>query len=115
MHMLQDYLQVKNNGEVFVHLNGMKEDKSRAASRVAELEAFRNCPFQKGFAPDGLLCTEPPIPLQVVKYLTAQDLVNLSLVCKATHQAAHVLLQREVWSWSILVAKHVHIARPCAW
>jgi hypothetical protein len=43
-----------------------------------------------------MLCNNPPIPLRVLDFLHTEDLLNLSLVCKATHQAGHVLLQREV-------------------
>jgi hypothetical protein len=54
------------------------------------------CRFKSGFASEGMLCNEPPIPLRVLDFLGTYELVNLSLVCKATHQAGHVLLEREV-------------------
>jgi hypothetical protein len=88
---------MRDNGDVFLRDDVQAEDKSREASRVAELEAFRACPFQQGFASEGMLCNEPPIPLRVLDFLEAQDIVNLSLVCKSMHQAAHVLFKREVW------------------
>jgi hypothetical protein len=55
------------------------------------------CRFQEGFASQGMLCNNPPIPLRVLDFLDhTPDLVNLALVSKATHQAGHYLLQREV-------------------
>ncbi len=56
----------------------------------------RTCAFKAGFAPEGMLCNVPPIPLRVLDFLGTYDIVNLSLVCKAMHQAGHVLLEREV-------------------
>jgi hypothetical protein len=88
---------MRGNGNVFLRDVVQAEDKSREASRVAELDAFRACPFQQGFASEGMLCNEPPIPLRVLDFLEAQDMINLSLVCKSMHQAAHVLFKREVW------------------
>jgi hypothetical protein len=58
--------------------------------------AYGTCAFKSGFAAEGMLCNEPPIPLRVLDFLGTYELVNLSLVCKATHQAGHVLLKREV-------------------
>jgi hypothetical protein len=60
--------------------------------------ASPKCAFKSGFAAEGMLCDHPPIPLRVLDFLGAYELVNLSLVCKATHQAGHVLLEREVGS-----------------
>jgi hypothetical protein len=60
--------------------------------------ATQTCAFKAGFAAEGMLCNEPPIPLRVLDFLGTYELVNLSLVCKATHQAGHVLLEREVRS-----------------
>jgi hypothetical protein len=94
---VQDYLVLRDNANVFLRDDVQAEDKAREASRVAELDAFRACPFQQGFASEGMLCNEPPIPLRVLDFLEAQDLINLSLVCKSMHQAAHVLFKQEVW------------------
>ncbi len=66
------------------------------ASREAELDAFMACRFQKGFAAEGMLCHEPPIPLRVLDFLETQDILSLSMVCKSAHQASHCLLEREV-------------------
>jgi hypothetical protein len=61
-----------------------------------------DCRFREGFASEGMLCNKPPMPLRVLDFLEhTEDLFNLSLVCKATHKAGHVLLQREVW-WAPL-------------
>jgi hypothetical protein len=61
-----------------------------------QLTATRKCAFKAGFAAEGMLCNEPPIPLRVLDFLGTYELINLSLVCKAMHQAGHVLLEREV-------------------
>jgi hypothetical protein len=58
--------------------------------------AVQKCALKTGFAAEGMLCDHPPIPLRVLDFLETYELVNLSLVCKATHQAGHVLLEREV-------------------
>jgi hypothetical protein len=58
--------------------------------------AMHTCRFRSGFAAGGMLCNEPPIPLRVLDFLGTYELVNLSLVCKAMHQAGHLLLEREV-------------------
>ncbi len=63
---------------------------------VRQAAATQTCPFKSGFASEGMLCNEPPIPLRVLDFLETYELVNLSLLCKATHQAGHVLLEREV-------------------
>jgi hypothetical protein len=63
---------------------------------MRHVAATNMCRFQTGFAAEGMLCNEPPIPLRVLDFLGTYELVNLSLVCKATHQAGHVLLKREV-------------------
>jgi hypothetical protein len=63
---------------------------------MALAKAMRKCAFRTGFAPEGMLCNEPPIPLRVLDFLGTYELVNLSLVCKATHRAGHLLLEREV-------------------
>jgi hypothetical protein len=61
------------------------------------LASTSQCCFQKGFASEGMLCNDPPIPLRVLDFLEhPDDMLNLALVCKATHQAYHALLQREV-------------------
>lgn len=98
--VLQDYLVMERDGELSLRDIWKKPDKEREASRVAELNAFKACPFQLGFkfASNGMLCDVPPIPIRTLDFLEAQDLVNLSRVCKATHQAAHFLLEREVWA-----------------
>jgi hypothetical protein len=107
--VVQDYLVLRDSGNVFLRDDVQAEDKAREVSRVAQLDAFRACPFQQGFASEGLLCNEPPLPLRVLDFLEGQDIINLSLVCKSMHQAAHVLFKREVWpsyaafqaTWSI--------------
>jgi hypothetical protein len=58
--------------------------------------ATQTCALKAGFASEGMLCNEPPIPLRVLDFLGTYELVNLSVVCKATHQAGHVLLECEV-------------------
>jgi hypothetical protein len=63
---------------------------------MRQAAAVQKCAFKTGFAAEGMLCNEPPIPLRVLDFLGTYELVNLSLVCKATHQAGHVLLEREV-------------------
>jgi hypothetical protein len=63
---------------------------------MRHVAATNMCRFRTGFAAEGMLCNEPPIPLRVLDFLGTYELVNLSLVCKATHQAGHVLLKREV-------------------
>jgi hypothetical protein len=64
--------------------------------RAKILAATASCRFRQGFASEGMLCNHPPIPLRVLDFLDTQDMLNLSLVCKTTHKAGHVLLQREV-------------------
>jgi hypothetical protein len=61
-----------------------------------EFAVARKCACKTGFAAEGMLCNEPPIPLRVLDFLGTYELINLSLVCKATHQASHILLGREV-------------------
>jgi hypothetical protein len=64
---------------------------------LSVLAATAHCHFREGVASEGMLCNDPPIPLRVLDFLEhAEDLLNLALVCKATHQAGHVLLKREV-------------------
>jgi hypothetical protein len=63
---------------------------------VRQGAATHTCRFISGFASEGMLCNEPPIPLRVLDFLGTYELVNLSLVCKAMHQAGHLLLEREV-------------------
>jgi hypothetical protein len=84
------------NEQGYLRKRPQHEDLEREASRAAELDAFKACNFQQGFASEGMLCNEPPIPLRALHYLEARDLVRLSLVCKRTHHAAHALLTREV-------------------
>jgi hypothetical protein len=85
------------NEDVFMSARPWQPDSGpREERRKSELAAFRACRFQQGFASEGMLCNEPPIPLRVLDFLGARDLLRLSLVCKSTHQAAHVLLKREV-------------------
>jgi hypothetical protein len=63
---------------------------------IRQAAVTQTCALKSGFAAEGMLCNEPPIPLRVLDFLGTYELVNLSLVCKAMHQAGHVLLQREV-------------------
>lgn len=92
---LQDYL-VLRDGELTVRDVWLPESECREVSRETELDNFRACRFREGFASVGMLCNKPPIPLRVLDFLEAEDLLTLSRVCKATHQAAHVLFMREV-------------------
>jgi hypothetical protein len=71
---------------------------------IRQAAMTQTCAFKSGFAAEGMLCTEPPIPLRVLDFLGTYELVNLSLVCKAMHQAGHVLLEPEVRG---------SILRPC--
>ncbi len=89
-------LVLRNNEDIFVLDDWQRKDKLREESRESELDAFKACRFQQGFASEGMLCNEPPIPLRVLDYLEASDLLRLSLVCKSAHQAAHLLFEREV-------------------
>jgi hypothetical protein len=93
---VQDSLALKNHDDVYVRDVKSRTDTSRESMMEAELEAFRACQFQSGFTSEGMLCDEPPIPLRVLDFLETQDLVRLSFVCKSTHQAAHLVFQREV-------------------
>jgi hypothetical protein len=86
----------RESHEDIIILDWPEEDRARESAREAELAAFRACRFQQGFASEGMLCNEPPIPLRVLDFLEAQDILRLSLVSKCTHQAAHVLFKREV-------------------
>ncbi len=88
---------LEDNDDIAVREAKQDVRLSREILRRPELEAFRACRFQKGYASEGMLCDEPPIPLRVLDFLEARDLVRLSLVCKSTHQAAHLLFKREVW------------------
>ncbi len=66
---------------------------------LTALAASANCRFRAGFAAEGMLCDDPPLPLRVLDFLEdTEDLLNLALVCKAMHQAGHALLKREVRS-----------------
>ncbi len=71
-------------------------DAAKTKRIVESLSAYETCAFKFGLASEGMLCNEPPIPLRVLDFLGTYELVNLSLVCKATHQAGHILLKREV-------------------
>ncbi len=106
---VQDCLAVTDNVEVGVRVTGREEDDSREASREAELDAFTACRFQKGFASEGMLCHEPPIPLRVLDFLETRDILNLSMVCKSAHQASHRLLEREVCNGSMA---NCHVGVP---
>lgn len=100
--MPQDYLDIGENAEIF----GRKQQGEVPQDLwVSNLDAYKACRFQAGFAPEGFLCHEPPIPLRVLDFLEARDLVNLSRMCKRTHHAGHVQFQREVWPWSICLAR----------
>lgn len=100
---MQPFLEVRDGNHV-VFKDGLEEDTpARASEREAQLESFRRCRFQEGFASEGMLCNSPPLPLGVLDYLDAGDLLNLFLVCKATHRASHYLLHREVCSALSLV------------
>ncbi len=76
---------------------------------VPSMIAAMHCRFQEGFASGGMLCNDPPIPLRVLDFLDdSEDLLNLALVSKATHQAGHFLLQRELtatapWATNALI------------
>jgi hypothetical protein len=100
---MQDYLFLTQDNKVCVRGPQDKDQGpealeclAREASREAELAAFRGCRFQRGNASEGRLCNEPPIPLRVLDFLEARDLLSMSLVCKSTHQAAHLLFEWEV-------------------
>ncbi len=96
MLRLQDVLVVRPEG-LFARDPDTTEGAEDRPDRLSSLAATSHCPFQEGFASEGMLCDNPPIPLRVLDFLEhTEDLLNLSVVCKATHQAGHVLLQREV-------------------
>jgi hypothetical protein len=77
---------------------------------LSALAATLGCPFRGGYACEGMLCNTPPIPLRVLDFLEhTEDLMNLALVCKSTHRAGHVLLQREVRSGGFWVQHVAHI------
>jgi hypothetical protein len=67
----------------------------------------QKCALRTGFAAEGMLCDTPPIPLRVLDFLGTYELINLSLVCKAMHQAGHVLLEREVRGSSLGIAAYL--------
>ncbi len=85
---------LRSNGDISVR--AQQDNYLREGLRQTELAAFRACRFRQGFASQGMLCNEPPIPLRVLDFLEARDLITLSLVSKSTHQAAHLLFEREV-------------------
>jgi hypothetical protein len=88
---------VLRHGGVFAHIPDWNQQREDDTDSMSILVATTECHFQKGFASEGMLCNTPPIPLRVLDFLEhTEDLLNLALVCKATHQAGHVLLQREV-------------------
>jgi hypothetical protein len=95
---LQDYLVLRNDEDIHILDDPVPEEKSRGDSRTMQLEAFEACRFQNGFASEGMLCNEPPIPLRVLDFLETKDILRLSLVCRSAHQAAHLLFKREVWA-----------------
>jgi hypothetical protein len=77
-------------------LHAGEKPKLRRESAI-ELAAAWQCRFREGYASEGMLCNDPPIPLRILDFLeNPEDLLNLASVCKATHQAGHVQLQREV-------------------
>ncbi len=85
------------HGGIFARSPDALHSPKDGPSSHAVLAATPNCRFREGFASVGMLCNNPPIPLRVLDFLPhTEDLLNLALVCKATHQAGHVLLQREV-------------------
>ncbi len=89
-------VQRKSHEDIVILKHRRKVDAARESAREAELAGFRACRFQQGFASEGMLCNEPPIPLRVLDFLEASDILRLSLVSKSTHQAAHLLFKREV-------------------
>jgi hypothetical protein len=101
---MQGYLVLRNNDDISVADVWQSQSHPREQLREPELAAFRACPFQQGFTSEGMLCNEPPIPLRVLDFLEAADILRLSLVSKCTHQAAHMLFQREV----------CHLVHSCA-
>ncbi len=85
------------HGGIFAHIPDLNRQFGDDTDPMSILVATTQCRFQKGFASEVMLCNAPPIPLRVLDFLEhTEDLLNLALVCKATHQAGHVLLQREV-------------------
>jgi hypothetical protein len=87
---------VLRHGGIFARSPDALQGPKGGPSSLAVLAAAPKCRFREGFAAEGMLCNNPPIPLRVLDFLETEDLLNLALVCKATHQAGHVLLQREV-------------------
>lgn len=88
---LQHKLIVRPDNHVLFNPELAADTPDRAAEREAQLERFCNCRFREGFAGKGMLCHSPPLPLRLLDFLDAADLLSLSLVCKATHQASHYL------------------------
>ncbi len=85
------------SGGVFARTSDALPLPKDGPDSVSILAAPSDCHFQEGFAAEGMLCNNPPIPLRVLDFLEdKQDLLNMALVSKATHQAGHVLLRREV-------------------
>jgi hypothetical protein len=90
-------LLVLRPGGLYAIRQGAPKQRMGGRQRAALLAATSDCRFKDGFASEGMLCDQPPIPLRVLDFLEAGgDLANLALVCKATHKAGHVLLNREV-------------------
>jgi hypothetical protein len=65
---MQDLLVLRDDEGILVLDDPKAEDESRGDSRTLELEAFEACRFQNGFASEGLLCNEPPIPLRDTRH-----------------------------------------------
>jgi hypothetical protein len=90
----QDMLEVVGTN-VRLNLKRPADSLERVALREGHLQQFKACQV-RGHASEGMLCNTPPIPLRVADFLDAADLLNLALVCKATHEASHLLFDREV-------------------
>jgi hypothetical protein len=93
---MQDVLVLRPSG-LFARSPDAVKGPTTCPDPASVLEAASECRFREGLASEGMLCSKPPIPLRVLDFLPhTEDLLNLALVCKATHQAGHVLLKREV-------------------
>eukprot|EP00884_Botryococcus_braunii_P021723 jgi/Botrbrau1/8234/Bobra.0392s0029.2 len=91
---LLDILELRGPN-VVLNPDRTPDTDAQAAIREAQLQRFLVCPLKDGYASEGLLCNSPPIPLRVLDFLDASDILNLSLVCKDTHHGSHHLFRRE--------------------
>jgi hypothetical protein len=93
---MQDGLVLRRKG-IFAQSLDTVQGPEDSPDPVQSMIAAMHCCSQEGFASEGMLCNDPPIPLRVLDFLDdSKDLLNLAMVCKATHQAGHVLLQRKL-------------------